>query len=151
MYIYFPSSFQIWLLRLQTSAQMVPHSSFPWSFSLEPGYLSIHNHTIILDHLPHSVQFSRSVVSNSLWSYGLQQTRLPCPSPTPGACSNSHPSSQWCHPTISSCHPLLLLPSIFPSIRVFSLSSSASSQVAKVLKFQLQHQSLKWIFRNDFF
>ena len=44
-----------------------------------------------------------SVVSNSLWPYyGLQHTRLPCPSPSLRACSNSCPSSQWCHPTISS-------------------------------------------------
>ena len=49
-----------------------------------------------------SVQFSCSVVSNSLRSHGLQHTRLPCPSPTPRACSDSCPSSQWCHPTISS-------------------------------------------------
>ena len=41
-------------------------------------------------------------MSDSLWPHGLQHTRLPCPSPTPGACSNSHPLSQWCHPTISS-------------------------------------------------
>ena len=41
-------------------------------------------------------------MSNSLWPHGLQHTRLPCPSPTPGACSNSCPLSQWCHPTISS-------------------------------------------------
>ena len=41
-------------------------------------------------------------MSNSLWPYGLQHTRLPCPSPAPRACSNSSPSSQWCHPTISS-------------------------------------------------
>ena len=47
-------------------------------------------------------QFSYSVMSNSLWPHGLQHTRLPCPSPTPGACSNSCPLSQWCHPTISS-------------------------------------------------
>ena len=47
-------------------------------------------------------EFSRSVVSDSLQPHGLQHTRLPCPSPTPGACSNSSPSSQWCHPTISS-------------------------------------------------
>ena len=50
----------------------------------------------------HVVQFSHSVVSDSLWSHGLQHARLPCPSPTPGACSNSCPSSQWCYPTISS-------------------------------------------------
>ena len=49
-----------------------------------------------------SVQFSRSVVSSSLQPHGLQHARLPCPSPTPGACSNSCPSSWWCHPTISS-------------------------------------------------
>ena len=46
--------------------------------------------------------FSHSVVSNSLWSRGLQHARLLCPSPTPRACSNSCPWSQWCHPTISS-------------------------------------------------
>jgi len=49
-----------------------------------------------------SVQFSRSVMSNSLWPHGLQHARLPYPSPTPGACSNSYPSSQGCHSTISS-------------------------------------------------
>ena len=48
------------------------------------------------------VQFSHSVMSDSLWPRGLQYTRLPCPSPTPGAYSNSCPSSQWWHPTISS-------------------------------------------------
>ena len=49
-----------------------------------------------------SVQFSRSVVSDSLQPHGLQDTRPPCPSPAPGACSNTRPLSQWCHPTISS-------------------------------------------------
>ena len=43
-----------------------------------------------------------SVVSNSLWPHGLQHARLPCPSPTPGAYTNSCPLSQWCCPTISS-------------------------------------------------
>ena len=47
-------------------------------------------------------QFSRSVMSNFLWPHGLQHARCPCPSPIPGACSNSCPSSWWCHPTISS-------------------------------------------------
>ena len=60
-------------------------------------------------------------MSNSLQPHGLQHARLSHPSPTPGAYSNSCPSSQWCHPTISSSVvPLLLLPSVFPSIRVFS-------------------------------
>ena len=49
-----------------------------------------------------SFQFSHSVVSESLRPHGLQHARLPCPSPTPGACSNSCPSIWWCHPTISS-------------------------------------------------
>ena len=51
---------------------------------------------------PTSVQFSCSVVSSSSWSQGLQHARLPCPLPSPGVCSDSHPSSWWCHPTISS-------------------------------------------------
>ena len=49
-----------------------------------------------------SVLFSPSVVSISLWPHGLQHARLLCPSPTPGAYSNSCPSCQWCHPAISS-------------------------------------------------
>ena len=60
------------------------------------------------------VQFSRSVVSDSLWPHGLQHARLPCLSPTPRACSNSCQSSQWCHLTIS--------PSVIPSPPAFSLS-----------------------------
>ena len=48
------------------------------------------------------IQFSPSVISNSLRFHGLQHARLPCPSPTPKACSNSCPLSQWSHPTISS-------------------------------------------------
>ena len=62
------------------------------------------------------VQFSHSVVSNPLQPHGLQHASLPCPPPTPRTCSNSCPSSRWCHSTISSSGcPLLLLPSIFPS------------------------------------
>ena len=54
----------------------------------------------VLDHLS-SVQFSRSVVSDSLRPHEPQHTRLPCPSPTPGVHSNPCPLSRWCHPTIS--------------------------------------------------
>ena len=68
-------------------------------------------------------QFSHSVVSDSLRHHGLQHARLPCPSPTARACSNSCSSGWWRHLTISSCHPLLLLSSILPSIRVFSNES----------------------------
>ena len=54
------------------------------------------------DGLVSSVQFSPSVMFHSLRPHGMQHTRLHCPSPPPRACSNSCPSSQWCHPTISS-------------------------------------------------
>ena len=50
----------------------------------------------------YSIQLSHSVLSDSLWPHGPQHSRLPCPSPTHGACSNSWPLSQWCHPTITS-------------------------------------------------
>ena len=49
-----------------------------------------------------SVQFSHSIVSDSLWPHELQHARPPCPSPTPGVHSDSRPSSLWCHPAISS-------------------------------------------------
>ena len=51
---------------------------------------------------PTSLQFSSSVMSDSLWPHGLHHARLPCPSPTPGVYSNTCPLSGWCHPTISS-------------------------------------------------
>ena len=70
-----------------------------------------------------SVQFSCSAMSNSLWPHGLQHARHPCPSPTPGICLNSCPSSRWCHSNIPFCGPLLLLSSIFPSTKVFSNES----------------------------
>ena len=62
-------------------------------------------------------------MSDSLRPHGLQHAWLPCPSPTPKASLNSCPSSQRWHPTISPCCPLLLLPSIFPSIMVFANES----------------------------
>ena len=67
--------------------------------------------------------FGRSVLSNSLRLHGLQHARFPCPSLSPGVCSNSIESVM---PSICLilCHPLLLLPSIFPSIRVFSNKSA---------------------------
>ena len=70
-----------------------------------------------------SVQFSRSVVSDSLWPYGLHHARLPCPSPTPGACSNSCALSRWCHPTISSSVvPFSSCPQSFPASGSFLIS-----------------------------
>ena len=98
----------------------------------------------------YSVQFSCSVVSDSLRPHELQHARPPCPSSTPRVYSNSSPLSRWCHP---ASHHLLS-----PSSPTFNLSQhqglfkrvSSSHQVAKVLKFQLQHQSFWWIFRIDF-
>ena len=90
-----------------------------------------------------SIQFSHSVVSDSLGPNGLQHARLPCPSPTPGAYSNSCPLSQWCHPTISSSRPLLLLPSIFPSIRVFSNESVLHIRWPKYWSFRKHEWALK--------
>ena len=69
------------------------------------------------------LQFSHSVVSNSLWSHGLQHSRLPCCSSTPGAYSNSCPYSWWCHPIISS--------SVFPfSSHLQSFPASGSFQMS---------------------
>ena len=67
--------------------------------------------------------FSCSVVSNSLWSHGMQHTRPPCPSPTPGAYSDSCPPSWWCHPTISSSVvPFSSCPQSFPASGSFPMS-----------------------------
>ena len=70
-----------------------------------------------------SVQFSRSVVSDSLRPHGLQHTRPPCPSPTPGVHSDSLPSSQWCHPAISSSViPFSSCPQSLPASESFPMS-----------------------------
>ena len=97
-----------------------------------------------------SVQFSCSVVSDSLWPHGLQHARFPCPSPTPGAYSNSCPLNWWCHPNISSSvTPFSSRLQSFPASGSFPRSQFFTSG-AKVLEFQLQHQSFQWIFRTDF-
>ena len=75
-----------------------------------------------------SVQFSCSVVSNSLWPHGLQHARPACPSPTPGVYSNSHPLSRWCHTTISSSVlPFSSCLQSFPAWRSFQMSQFCSS------------------------
>ena len=85
--------------------------------------------------------FSRSVMSDSLWPHGLPHARLPCPSPSPGACSNSCLLSQWCHPIISSsvvpfssCLQSFPASNYFPVSRFFvsggqSIGASASASV----------------------
>ena len=71
----------------------------------------------------------------SLRPHGFQHTRLPCSLPSPRACSNSCPLSQWCHPTISAYCPLFLLPPIFPCIRVFSKKSALHIRWPKYWNF----------------
>ena len=83
----------------------------------------------------------------SLRPDGLQHARLPCPSLSPGVCSNSCPFCQWCYLTIL-CHPLHLLPSVFPDHCLFQWVRYLH-QLAKVLELQHQHQSFQWIFRVD--
>ena len=74
-----------------------------------------------------SVQFNHSVVSNYLQRHGLQHARLPCPLPTPRACSNSCPLSRWCHPTTSSSVvPFSYLQS-FPAAGSFQMSQLFAS------------------------
>ena len=94
--------------------------------------------------------FSHSVVSNSLESHGLQHARLPCPSPSPGACSNSCPLSLWFHPTISS--------SVVPfSSCLQSFAASGSFLMNQLFTSGGQNigastsaSVLQWIFRIDF-
>ena len=74
-----------------------------------------------------SAQFSHSVVSDSLWPHGLQHARVPCPSPTPGAYSPMSIISVMPSNHLILCCPLLLPPSIFVSIRVFSVSQLFTS------------------------
>ena len=91
--------------------------------------------------------FSHSVLSNSLWPHGLKHIRRPCPSPTPRACTNSCPSSPWCHPTISSsvvpfssCLQSFRASGCFPMIQFFTSGSQsiAVSASASVLPMNIQ-------------
>ena len=94
------------------------------------------------------VQFSCSVLSNSLRPHEPQHARPPCPSPTPGVHPNPCPLCRWCHPVISS--------SVDSSSHLQSFPASESSQMnqfsslcGQILEFQLQHQSLQWTPRTD--
>ena len=84
--------------------------------------LTSNQHDIFPNH-----QFSRSVMSDSLQAHGLQHARLPCPSPTPGAYSNSCPLSQWCHPTISSSVVRFSHFQSFPASGSFQMSQCFTS------------------------
>ena len=104
--------------------------------------------------LTHSVQFSHLVMSDSLWPHELQHTRPPCPSPTPRVHSNSRPSSQWCHPAISSsvvpfssCPQSLPASESFPMRQLFAWGgqSTGFSVLASFLPMNTQDWSpLEW-------
>ena len=101
-----------------------------------------------------SVQFSRSVMSDSLWPHELQHARPPCPSPATGIYSNSCASSRWCHPAISSSVvPFSSFPQSFPASGSFPMSqlfawggqSIGVSALASVLPMNIQDWSpLEW-------
>ena len=97
-----------------------------------------------------SVQFSHSVVSDSLRPHELHHARPPCPSPTPGVHSNSHPSSRWCHPAISSsvvpfssCPQSLPASDSFPMSQLFAWGGQSTevSALASVLPKNTQDWS----------
>ena len=102
-----------------------------------------------------SVQFSRSVVSHSLWPHGLQHSRSPCPSPTPRVCSNSCPLSWWRHPTISSSvTPFSCLPSFpasesFPMSWLFASGGQSIGASASVLPMNIQDPLGFFFFLRD--
>ena len=97
---------------------------------------------------PYSVRFSHSDLSDSLQPHGVQHARLPCPSPTPGAWSNSCPLSQWCHPTISSSVvPFSSCLQSFPASRSFPMSQFFTSG-GQYWSFSLRwfKKKIKWYF-----
>ena len=117
-------------------------------------YCLVHGRTTFYIQENSSVQFSLSVVSNSLRPHELQQARPPSPSPTPRVYPNSCSLSWWHHPTISSSvicfSPALNLSEYFEmSHQGLFKWVKTLIQVAKVLEFQLQHQSFQWTPRTD--
>ena len=117
----------------------------PWNLHTIPGFFSLH---FI------SVQFRRSVMSDSLWPHGPQHARLLCPSPALRVYPNSYPMSRWCHPTISSsvipfssCSQSLPASGSFPmsqvfasggqSIGVFSFNVSPSNEYSGLISFRM--------------
>ena len=102
----------------------IPEGYSPWGH--KESDMTEHACTMIC--IFSSIQCSHSVMSNSLWSHGLQHVRLPCPSPTSGAYSNSCPSSRWCHPAISSSViPFSSRLQSFPASGSFPMSHFLSS------------------------
>ena len=90
---------------------------------LIPLWNGIYGKPIVTAIIYYSVQFSHSVMSDFLRPHELQHARPPCPSPTPRVHSNSHPSSRWCHPAISSSVvPFSSCPQSLPASESFPMS-----------------------------
>ena len=89
-------------ITLEVKTPLVVFSKYKHKPNVNIGFVQYINVCLVQTYHIASVQFSRTVMSNSLQPHGLQHARLSCPSPTPGDCSNSCPSSWWGHPTISS-------------------------------------------------
>ena len=136
--------------RVQEKTYLDLKDKYNCQICIAPYLIKANSHSVQFS----SVQFSCSVESNSLWPYESQHPRPPCPSPTPGVHSNSCPSSQWCHPAISSSvGPFSSCPQSLPALGSFpmgqlfawggqSISVSAS---ASVLPMNTQDQSpLGW-------
>ena len=142
---------------LTISSSAAPFSSCPQSF---PASI-LFNESAFCTRWPKYWSFSFSISSAQSISFvqlfvtsWTAAARPPCSSATPGACSDSCPSSWWCHSTIQPSPPLSS-----PSPPAFNFSQQqgllqwvgSSHQVAKVLELQLQHQSFQWTFRTDIF
>ena len=142
---YYLSLLLFLLLALISIPPLSPKRTYSWGFCFLP--ISFGSWT---KQLTCSVQFSRSVVSDSLRPHGLQHARPPCPSPTPGVHQNSCPLSRWCHPTISSSViPFSSCLQSFPASGSFQMSQlfasggqrigvSASISVPPILPYVLK-------------
>ena len=126
--------FQLSRIRI-FSNESVLHPRWPKNCSLYFSISPSNEYSRFISFQCSSVQFSLSVVSYFLRPHESLHARPPCPSPSPGVYSNSRPSSQWCHPAISSCYPLFLLPPIPPNIRVFANESTLCMRWPKYWSF----------------
>ena len=107
---------RVWGALTCSSHWVLEFSSFPGLWNLLSLQLSIFTQGCSFSSVAQSCP--------TLWPHELQHARSPCPSPTPGVHPNSSPLSRWCHANLILCCPLLFLPSIFPSIRVFTNESA---------------------------
>jgi len=115
------------------SWQLQVHAEYIWDIHTDTGRDERERERkreslFLSDLLSHSVQFSHSVVSDSLRPHESQHARPPCPSPTPGVYSNPRPLSRWCHPAIlSSVIPFSSCPQPFPASGSFQMSQLFAS------------------------